>query len=48
MSEHRQRDCHQLPAVQHNAAADEAAETECRGSGYDKRPAEDDKNAVKK
>ena len=48
MSEHRQRDCHQVRGVQHNAAADEDTDTERSRSRDDKRTAERDQNTVYK
>jgi len=42
VSEHRQRDRHQLQAVQHDAAADGAAAAGRRQSGDDHRAAEHD------
>ena len=48
MSEHRQRDCHQLRGMQHKASADEAADAESCRSGNHQRPAKYDKNTVQK
>jgi len=46
--EHRQRDCHQLRAMQHNAATDEDNEAEVCWTKNHPGQAKHDKNAVKK
>jgi len=46
MSEHRQRDCHQLREMRHYATTDEDTETEPRGPRNDKRTVERDQNTV--
>ena len=46
MSEHRQRDCHQLRGMQHNAATDEDTKTEPCRSTDDTRTTQRDQNSV--
>ena len=46
MSEHRQRDCHQLRGMQHHSATDEDTDTEPSGSTDDNRTTHRDQNTV--
>jgi len=48
VSEHRQRDCHQLRGVQRHAAADENTQTKPRRSTDDRETAQRDRNTVQK